>query len=376
MKRWIALGAVVIVVGGGGGVAYALTRSSSSSGSTPPTTTTVTVSKGTVQQSVTTTGTIEPKQDEDLSFGVSGRVTSVAAVVGKKVGKGTVLATLDSTTLQSAVTTKTAAVTAAELELSAVSGSSATQVAAAKAQLAQAENELTSAEDDLAAASLTAPFTGTVAAVDLAVGDVVGSSNPQGSGSTDGTITLITTDAWIVNASVGSADLAQLKKGQQAQITPTGATQKVFGTISSIGIVASSSSSGSATFPVVVSVTGSPTGLSAGGSADVVLVVRQLSDVLTVPTLAVSTSSDGTTQVTKVVNGKAVKTAVVLGDSYGASTVVTSGLSEGDTVQLTFARPAQRRTTTGNSTGGNGGPGGGFQGPPGGGTFQFSGPGQ
>jgi RND family efflux transporter MFP subunit len=364
-RRWVVLGTAVLVLGGGGGVAYALTRSPSSTAATA-TTTLVTVSTGTVQQTVATTGTINPAQDEDLSFDVSGTVTGVSATVGKKVAKGAVLATLDSTTLASAVTTATAAVTAAEQELSSVSGSSDTQVASAKAQLASAETDLANAKQDLAAASLTAPFAGTVAAVTLATGDVVGSSSPGASGSsTTGTVTLISTDAWTVSASVGSSDLAQLKKGLQAQITPSGASQLVFGTISSIGIVATSSTSGSATFPVEIAVTGSPTGLYAGGSATVSLIVKQLADALTVPTQAIKTVN-GQTVVTKRVNGRSVSTPVTLGDSYGASTVVTTGLVSGDQVELTFTRPGgtgtTRRSTT---TGGTGG--GGFGGPPDGG---------
>ncbi|MCW2707455.1 MAG: HlyD family efflux transporter periplasmic adaptor subunit, partial [Frankiales bacterium] len=263
----------------------------------------MTVSAGTVQATVTTTGTIEPKQNEDLSFPVSGTVASVAATVGQKVTKGAVLATVDSTTLQSAVTTAQAAVTAADQQVSAVAGGTATQVAAAAAQLASANTDLANAQAALASASLTAPFSGTVAAVSMAVGDVVGSGSTGTSSSTGkststntssttsttttDTITLISTDAWIVNASVGSSDLAQLKKGMQAQITPIGATQQVFGTVSSLGIVATSSGTGtSATFPVVIAVTGNPTGLYAGASATVNLVVKQLSNVLTVPTPA------------------------------------------------------------------------------------------
>ncbi|MCW2674052.1 MAG: HlyD family efflux transporter periplasmic adaptor subunit [Frankiales bacterium] len=371
---------MVVLAGGGGGVAYALAGSSSPASAT---TTTTTLSTGTVQATVTTTGTIEPKQDSDLSFPVSGTIASVAATVGQKVTKGAVLATIDSTTLQSAVTTAQAAVTAANQQVAAVAGASATQVAAAAAQLASANTDLANAQAALASASLTAPFTGTVAAVSMTVGDVVGSSSAGSAGSTGqkssststssstttDTITLISTDAWIVNASVGSSDLAQLKKGMQAQITPTGATQQVFGTVSSLGIVATSSGTGtSATFPVVIAVTGNPSGLYAGATANVNLVVKQLSNVLTVPTLAISTVN-GQTVVYRIVSGKPAKTVVTLGDSYGASTVVTKGLANGDQVQVPLARPGGTRRPTGTGGTGGGFGGGGFGGGAGGGGF-------
>jgi macrolide-specific efflux system membrane fusion protein len=55
-----------------------------------------------------------------------------------------------------------------------------------------------------------------------------------------------------------------------------GASQtQLFGTVSSIGIVAESSTSGSATFPVVIAVTGKQTGLYSGGSASVTIIVKQ-----------------------------------------------------------------------------------------------------
>ncbi|MFN2538902.1 MAG: efflux RND transporter periplasmic adaptor subunit [Mycobacteriales bacterium] len=361
-RRWVIASTVVALVGGGGSAAFALTRGSSATPSA--TTTTVTVTKGTVQSTVTTTGTIQPKQDQDLTFDVSGTVSRVAATVGQQVAKGAVLATVDSTTLRSAVTTAAAAVTAAEQEVAAVAGGSDVQVASAKAQLAAARTELANAQAALASASLTAPFAGTVAAVTMAVGDVIGGQGAQGSSTPS--ITLISSDAWVVNASVGSSDLAQLKKGMQAQITPSGATQRVFGTVASIGIVADSTGT-TATFPVVIAVTGSPTGLYAGGSADVSIIVKQLANVLTVPTPAVTTV-DGQTVVYRLVRGKRERTVVTLGDSYGASTVVTSGLKDGDQVEVTFARPTGVRRSGGQNNGNVG--------PPGGFTQQFGGPGK
>jgi RND family efflux transporter MFP subunit len=323
----------------------------------------VTAAVGTLQQTVTTTGTIEPAQKSDLTFTVSGTVTGVAATVGKKVAKGAVLATIDSTTLQTAVTTATASVTAAQQQLASVAGSSTTQVAAAQAQLAAANTSLAQANDDLAAASLTAPFAGVVASVGMAVGDTVGSSgsNPNAASSSSTTtkaITLISTDAWVVNATVGSSDLSQLKKGLQAQITPSGSTTMVFGTIASLGIVATSTSGGSATFPVVINVTGSPTGLYAGGTADVALIVKQLNNVLTIPTQAVR-SVNGATVVYQRVGGKRVTTPVIVGASYGPTTEITSGLKAGDQVEISFNRPGgtvRRNGTTGGGGGGGGGP--------------------
>jgi multidrug efflux pump subunit AcrA (membrane-fusion protein) len=384
----VAVTAAVGLVAAAAAGSWAISRSSASA-STTTTTNLVAATTSDLSQTVATTGTVQPKQRSDLSFSVSGTVTSVAASVGQKVSKGAVLATVDSTTLASTVTTATAAVTAAEQQLASVSGSTTIQIAAAQAQLAQAESQLAAARDNLAAASLTAPFSGVVASVGIAVGDSVGSSGSGGSGgvaaggqtggtsattgsSTSSAITLISTSAWVVEASVGSADLAQLKKGMQAQIVPTGSRATVFGTVGSLGIVATSSTSGSATFPVVVDVTGSPTGLYAGGSASVTIVVKKVVGVLTVPTQAVLTEN-GKTVVHQMVGGKQVSTAVTVGTAYGPLTEIRSGLKAGDKVVVTFARfggtggtggTGRARTGTGTGTGGFGG--GGFGGAPGG----------
>ena len=153
---------------------------------------------------------------------------------------------------------------------------------------------------------------------------------------------VISTSSWVVDASVGSADLASLKKGLQAEITPTGSATKVFGTVASVGIVASSSS-GTAAFPVTIAVTGSPAGLYAGGTSSVAIIVKQVADVLTVPTLALHTSGDQTV-VQQIKDGKQVSTPVTVGTAYGATTQILSGLASGDQVVVTvprLGRPAE-----------------------------------
>ena len=377
--RVAAVAGAVLIVGGGTG-AWALTRSGSP---TTPAYTLVRASTGTVQQTVSAAGTIEPAQRADLSFPVPGTVNSVSAAVGAKIAKGTVLATIDSSSLQVAVTAASASVTAAQQQVSSVTGSSAAQVAAATAQLAADNAALTQARSELAGATLTAPFAGTVAAVGVQPSDPVGASGSSaartgaaaptggaapaaGTSSAAGapaaqSITVITTDAWVVQASVSSADLPQLRKGLQATITPTGSSARVFGTIASVGVEASSSAGGTAMFPVVIDVTGNPSGLYAGGSADVVLIVKQVTDVLSVPTRSLHTEG-GATVVYRQVGGERVSTPVGVGTAVGPTTQITSGLHDGDQVEVAAARSGgtggggQRR---GGGAGGRGTGGGG-----------------
>jgi multidrug efflux pump subunit AcrA (membrane-fusion protein) len=206
-----------------------------------------------------------------------------------------------------------------------------------------------------------------VAQVNIAAGDKVGNA-----ASSSSQIVVISTTSWVVEASVGSEDLPQLKKGLQAEITPTGSTTKVFGTVKTVGIVASSSSGGSASFPVTIAVTGSPKGLYAGGAATVSIIVKQVENVLTVPTSALHTEN-GKTVVHQMVKGVQVSTLVTVGTTYGAVTQILSGLKTGDQVVGTTFRiggnnpTGGTRTRQGGGTGGGGFGGGGFGGPPAGG---------
>jgi membrane fusion protein, macrolide-specific efflux system len=361
---------------GAGGAAWAATRSSGD-GSTSVL---ATASSGTIRATVSATGTIAPKQQADLSFVVGGEVTSVSATVGAKVSKGAALARVGRSALRIDVQAARAALTAAKSQLAddQDSGAAAAALRSDEAAVRSARASLTSAKQALADATLRSTISGTVASVDLSVGDQVsGSASAGGSGgstaasdatdSSTAQIVVISTDEFVVNASVGASDLATVKKGLQAEITPTGATEPIFGTVSSVGLVAESSTSGSSTFPVVIDVTGKVSGVYAGSSADVSITVKQLQDVLTVPTAAIN-NRNGVTSVTVVKNGKQHSANVTLGVVYGQQTQVTKGLRAGDQVLVTTVR--LRGTTTGRSadTGGfEGGGGGGFgggQGPP------------
>jgi RND family efflux transporter MFP subunit len=370
--RSTIIGIAVALVAVGGVGAWAVLRSTSANTTTA---TLVDATTSTIRQSVSATGVIQPARRADLSFAVSGTVTSLPVAAGDPVKVGAILATVDSAGLRAAVTLAEANVTATQTQLTAQqdAGSSAVQIASTRAQLAAVQGRLTDARTALAAATMTSPIAGTVAQVNIAGGDKVGGASGASvaSGTSSSTskaqIVVISTTSWVVEASVASADLPQLKKGLQAEITPTGSTAKLFGTVKSVGIVASSSSSGSASFPVTIAVTGSPTGLYAGGAAAVSIIVKQVENVLTVPTSALHTE-DGKTVVHQTTNGAQVSTPVTVGATYGAATQILSGLKSGDKVVGTTSRTGGNNPTGGTRTrqgGGNGG--GGFGGNGGGG---------
>jgi multidrug efflux pump subunit AcrA (membrane-fusion protein) len=413
---------VVIVVLGGGGAAWGLTRGGSG---TSATSRVVAASLGTVQQTVSATGTIEPTQQANLSFAVSGEVTGVRVAVGDPVKAGQTLATIDSVALATQVAQAQATVASDQAKISSdeTSSASSTQLSADEAALTTARDSLATAQKNLAASSMTSPITGTVATVNLVVGQqLAGGSSSSGSGSTgsgstgsgstssgstgsgtsgssggSGTgaggpgtasgsgsagssgsssslttssssassaqVVVVGTASYLVNATVDDTAVGQLKTGNQAVITPTGSTgtAQIYGTVGSIGVI-STTTSGVASYPVTINVTGSPAGLHPGASANVSIIVKQLSNILTIPSQALHTSGSQTV-VYQLRGGRQVTTKVTTGITSGTQTQITAGLSAGDQVVVPSVSGTTRQRTGGTGFGGAGGGGaGGFGG--------------
>jgi len=325
----------------------------------------MTVSSETIQQTVTASGTLAALRSSDESFAVSGTVTKVAVEAGDRVRKGQVLATVGRISLVAARTAAASSLTAAisQLDDDADAGASDVQLAADRAAIVSARATLADAREAVANATLRASIAGTVTSVDLSKGDAVGSgssSSSSGSGasgsgmggtgsssassspssSSSGTISIVSTKSFVVDATVAAEDAEQLKEGLQAEIAATGVDDTVYGTVTEVGLVAQTNDSGAAVFPVTIEVTGKRDDLYAGVSATAAIVVQQRTDVLTVTSRAL-TSRDGTTYVTAIVDGKEVETAVETGGAYGMSTEILSGLAEGDEVVVPgFTMPA------------------------------------
>jgi macrolide-specific efflux system membrane fusion protein len=197
---------------------------------------------------------------------------------------------------------------------------------------------------------------------DSAASSADSAASSADSSSSTGQIVVIGTDSYIVNTTVDDTEIGQIATGDQVDITPTGSTTPVFGTVGSISLIGSQTSDVT-TFPVVVDVTGNPTGLYAGATADVSIIVKQLNDVTEVPTGAISYGTNGQATVTQVTSGGGhVVKDVTVGAAENGETQITGGVSAGDKVlekEITFKAP--------------GGGTGGLFGGAGGGTKQFGG---
>jgi multidrug efflux pump subunit AcrA (membrane-fusion protein) len=126
--------------------------------------------------------------------------------------------------------------------------------------------------------------------------------------------------------------VSEVRVGDQVQLTLTGAATPIYGTVSSIGIVATVNS-GVASFPVVITVTGDPAGLYSGMSANTSIIVLERANVLTLPSSAVHTL--GTASFVYELKGtKEVEHTVGVGAVGTTLTQITSGLKSGQEVVL------------------------------------------
>jgi multidrug efflux pump subunit AcrA (membrane-fusion protein) len=366
---------VVLVLAAAGAGAYLSLRDAGSADAQQATTSIQTVSTGTIRQSVSATGALAPAKEEELNFGAAGQVTKVAVKAGEHVKKGQALAKIDSATLKSTVAQAKSSVASARAKVDddGTNDATDTQLSADKTALKAAKNQRASAKSQLRDATLRSPIAGAVAEVDLTRGQTVsgsssgtGNTGAQGSDSSGSSaqVLVISTDKWIVDATVDASSVGQIKKGDQAQLTVTGATQTVYGTIKSIGLV-SSSTSGTASYPVVVDVTGAQKGLHDGASVTATLIYKQLSNVLVVSQTALHRNNGGT-YVEQVVNGKTVNTTVTTGLSSGGQVQIKSGISSGAQIVVPVFQRATGSSTTGTTRTGTFPGGRTF---PGGGTF-------
>jgi multidrug efflux pump subunit AcrA (membrane-fusion protein) len=389
-RRLVIVSAAVVVIAAAGATTWFATRPAVAQ----PTRRLVPATVTTLRQTVSSSGTIQPAQRSDLNFGVTGQVTAVNVAVGQQVAAGQTLATLQSASLQAAVAQANSSLASAQSKLSSdqSNGASATQVDADQASITAARNQVTNAQTALGEATMTSPIAGTVAAVNLTVGQQVSSggsgspasssasgnaagpsgtgANPGGgnnnlssssaSNSTTAEIVVISTDSYLVDASVDDTEIGQLKDGEQAIITPDGSTTPVYGTVTSVAVMASGSSS-VPSYPVTIGVTGNPPGLIAGAGASVSIVVKQLTNVLAVPTAAVHYTG-GKPTVDVMDGNQEVSRPITTGMTSAGSTQVLSGLSEGDNVVVDVPAGVRAGATNGSARGGFGGTGAGGRG--------------
>lgn len=387
-RSWVIFGvvSVLVIAAGTTAIAWTTTRQSAAAA---PITQTVTASLETLEQSVEATGTLTPAVQESVNFLPSGTVTSVSVVAGDTVTVGQQLATVDTLQADANLLQAQANLADAQAELASAqaelasaqedadgTASSDAKIAAKQAAINVAAAAVTTAEQASAGVTLTAPVAGLVTSVGIEVGDSVtgtastsSSSGSGGSGSgggasgssmsgaqtqgssatstssstTNAQFSIVSTDSWSVSVSLGETEIGLIEADDQVELETDDGTQ-LFGVVSEIGRLPSTDS-GSAAYPVSINVTGETSGLFDGTSVTATIIYERRSDVLTVPSSAVTTAEDGSSTVLKVdADGNTSVQPVTIGEVSGDLTEITEGLEEGDQVQVTVVTPGEGNT--------------------------------
>ena len=246
------------------------------------------------------------------------------------------------------------------------STSSSTQVATDQSQVAIDQVNVSNAQAAVNAATLKATSGGLVEAVNITNGQQISSAGTGGAssgtnGSATHAIVIITPGVFEVTGSVSDTLVNEIAVGQSAQVVAAGSSEAVAGKVTEVAEEATVTS-GVASFPVTVVLSGASPSLRPGMSASVRVIINQVVGVTTVPTSAVHTTGAGST-VTLYVNGKPQPVAVTVGASDATLTQILSGVKVGDQVVIATITSTIPSSTTGTGRSFTGGGfGGGFGG--------------
>ena len=341
--------------------------------------TTVTVTRGTIENSVTALGTLQPRRYVDVGAQASGQIRKIHVEAGDQVQEGQLLVEIDPSTqkakldasryaienlkaqlqeqkaqhelarqkyqrqqrLAAGNATREEDVQTAKAELSATHA----RVDMFQAQILQAQASLRSDEAELGYTRIYAPMTGTVVAVDARVGQTLNAQQ-----QTPLILRIAKLSPMTVWAEVSEADIGHVKPGMTAYFTTlSGGNRRWASTVRQIlpippkplnetqgsGSPNSSSKSGSGRvvlYTVLLDVDNSDNALMAEMTTQVFFVASQVKDALTAPVAALLGSSSADKQIARVVtqNGRIEEREVRLGISDRLRVQVLDGLNEGD----------------------------------------------
>jgi len=201
-----------------------------------------------------------------------------------------------------------------------------------------------SAKEKLEEHNIKAPFNGTVASVDVALGDTVNSGTVIGT---------VITDQKIIEITLNEIDIANVKVGQNATInfdavSDLTTTGKVF-EVDTLGDV----NQGVVSYNIKISFDVEDDRIKPGMSVSIAVITSSKQGVLSVPIGAVKTSG-GSSYVEVLENGKLVKKTVTTGLSNDTMVEIVEGLEEGEQVvtQAISTTATTQQTSSTQSSGG------------------------
>lgn len=211
----------------------------------------------------------------------------------------------------------------------AMSGPTEEERTVAEAAVEQARAAYEVARRNLEKATLTAPFDGVVAAVNIVVGETAPAGLPA--------ISLVDISGFRITVNVDEMDVVRLRLGLSAEVTLDALSDVTLrGGVERIG-PAATLVEGAVAYPVIIALDPTDAPVRAGMSANVTVRVEELTDQLLIPNWVVRIDqTTGQPYVyRKTAGGDLERVDVRLGIRYEGYSQVLSGLNEGDVLVLT-----------------------------------------
>ena len=300
-----------------------------------------------ITEKITYTGTLEALDKINITPETGGKIARIYVEPGDRVGKGQLLAELETESIRLQVRQAEAGVAVAEasyndalknkermdrlLKESAVSAQQSEKIQlafdAAAAQLEQARAGLNLARHALDQSLMKAPFAGIIASKNAEVGDVI---NPMMGGAygggAGGVLTLMDYSTIKLAVSISSEDIGRIRKGQEAVLRTGSFPGRDFrGVVRVVNLAADPQNK---KFEVEVHVDNPEALLRPGTFGDLVFEVQSHENALVVPQAAVLEN----TYVFVADGGKAVRKNVTLGLQNTTMVEILGGLGDGEAV--------------------------------------------
>ena len=298
------------------------------------------VVRGDLTVTVSGSGNIEVANEARLAFGVSGRIDKIYVEEGSKVSEGEVLAKLDTSALELALTQAKVAQEQAKVNWEEAKYNlhrlkvlyRPLKVAELRLELAELQYEaakqaVAQAQKQLDEAIITAPFDGIVASVDADEGDTVL--------TTTKIIHLIDLTSMELEVAVWERDIPMIRLNQRAIIELDAFPEvQLKGWVNFISLLPTVEA-GVILYKVKIGFNvPQGLGLRVGMSAEAEIIIDERNNVLLVPNRAIKQDAQGNQIVEVMVNDQIQQRPVVIGLSDGFQTEIVDGLSEGETVVL------------------------------------------
>lgn len=229
----------------------------------------------------------------------------------------------------------------------------------ADADIAESYSKVTSALRTYQenSATIVAPDDGVISDLMLAQSIVVSASSTT-SNTSGATIVSAQTVAkinhtdsqLIATISLTQEDITKVKANQKVTMTLDAFEDQTFtGKVLAVD-TSGSVSSGVTSYSVTILMDKTDAEIYPNMAVSATIITSSESDVVMVPTAAVTTSTDGTSTVQIMKNNKPVTTTVEIGNANDSYTVIKSGVSEGDTVVTATIQASATKTSSSGTT--------------------------